>query len=60
MGFPGLTYRTLVATNLRQATIDWTPMATNRCDSLTGQFTFTHTLNPAAPHLFFRVEARSD
>ena len=58
MGFPGLTYCTLVATNLGQAMTDWTPIATNRCDSLSGQFTFTHTLNPATPHLFFRVEAR--
>jgi hypothetical protein len=58
MGFPGLTYCTLVATNLGLAVTDWTPIATNRCDSISGQFTFTHTLNPAAPHLFFRVEAR--
>jgi hypothetical protein len=38
-GFPGLPFCALVATNLGLTLTDWTPIATNRCDSLSGQFT---------------------
>jgi hypothetical protein len=58
LGFPGMTYRALVASNLSLAVTNWTPIVTNRCDALNGQFTFSNTLSPTTPYLFFRLEAR--
>src|SRR6185503_12243164 len=42
MGHPGGTYRVLVGTNLSLPTTNWTRLATNAFDSVTGQFRFTN------------------
>jgi hypothetical protein len=58
MGFPGLTYCALVSTNLAPDVNNWTPIATNRCDAVNGQFLFTSPVDPAIPQQFFRLQAR--
>lgn len=58
MGFPGLTCRALASTNASLAVTDWTPVATNRCDAVSGQFLFTNPICPTVPVQFFRLQAR--
>jgi hypothetical protein len=58
VGFPGLTYCTFVSTNLAPAVANWTAIATNRCDPLSGQFTLTNPVAPANAQLFFRLQSR--
>jgi hypothetical protein len=57
-GFPGLAYSALVSTNSALPLTNWTPILTNRCDAVSGKFTFTNPVDPANPQLFFRLLAR--
>jgi hypothetical protein len=54
-GLPNGTYSVLVSTNIALPLNKWTPVATNQFDP-SGNFTFTNTLNPAAPGQFFILE----
>ena len=51
-GFPGATYYILATTNLSWPRILWSRIATNTFDS-SGNFSFSHTLNPGAAQTFF-------
>ena len=58
VGFPGLTYYALASTNAGLPAANWTPIATSRCDLVSGQFIFTNPIAPGIPQQFFRLQAR--
>jgi len=53
-GVPGYSYAEVSATNLNPPVV-WVPVATNHFDG-SGNFSYTNTVNPAAPQLFLRVQ----
>jgi hypothetical protein len=57
VGHPGGRYRVLVSTNLALPTVNWTRIATNSFDPLTAQFSFTNTIAPGNPQLFYRLQS---
>ena len=57
VGHPAGTYLVVVSTNLSSPIASWTRIATNSFDSLTGQFSFTNTLVPDSPQLFYRLQS---
>jgi len=57
VGHPGGTYLMIVSTNLSSPIASWTRIATNSFDSATGQFSFTNTLAPDNPQLFYRLQS---
>ena len=57
VGHPGGTLWVLTATNALLPIANWTRTATNTFDPVTGQFSFTNTLNPGSPQRFYRLQA---
>jgi hypothetical protein len=57
VGHTGGIYCVLVSTNVLSAVANWTRIATNTFDSVTGQFRFTNTIAPGNPHLFYRLQS---
>jgi hypothetical protein len=56
-GHPGGNYRVLVTPSLAWPITNWTRLATNSFDSVTGEFTFTNSITPANPQLFYRLQS---
>jgi hypothetical protein len=52
-GTAGSTYYVLASTNLALPLTNWTPVSTSTYPS--GNFYLTNTVNPATPHVFFRL-----
>ena len=57
LGHPGGTYWVLVATNAAPATANWTRIATNTFDPVTGQFSFTNVIASGSPQSFYRLQS---
>ena len=55
MGHPGGIYRVLVSTNLALPIGNWTRMATNSFDAMTGEFRFTNIIGNS--QLFYRLQS---
>jgi hypothetical protein len=57
VGHPGGSYRVLVTADLTSPITNWTRLATNSFDSVTGHFTFTNSIAPAGSQLFYRLQS---
>jgi hypothetical protein len=57
IGHPGGLYRVLVSSNLAAPTANWTRIATNSFDAVTGDFSFTNIVNPINAQLFYRLQS---
>lgn len=57
IGHPGGTYWVLVADNPTLPIAAWTRVATNTFDPVTGQFSFTHDIDPAGLQQFYRLRS---
>jgi hypothetical protein len=56
-GHPGGTYWVLVSTNPALPLANWTRVATNSFDPVTGSFSFTNSLDPQNVQLFYRLRS---
>jgi hypothetical protein len=55
-GSPNGSFLVLTSTNLTLPLAQWTTAATNECDG-NGYFTFTNTINPNVPVLYYRLQS---
>jgi hypothetical protein len=55
VGHPGGSYRVQISSNLALPAANWTRIATNSFDSVTGEFRFTNSISN--PQLFYRLES---
>ena len=55
VGHPGGTYWVLTSTDATLAIANWTRIATNTFDPVTGQFSFTNNIDPGSSQTFIRL-----
>jgi len=57
IGHPGGTYWVLASTNAAVPISQWTRVATNAFDPVSGQFSITNIVTPGSPQLFYRLRS---
>jgi len=57
VGHAGGTYWVLTSTDATLPIANWTRTATNTFDPVNGQFSFTNTIGPDSPQLFYRLQS---